>query len=68
MEDSLAIIPVDNHTLVLVVADGMGGMPAGEQASQIIVQSLSNILNKKPESQTVRNAIIEGIDIAECQN
>jgi len=66
-EDSLAIIPVDNHTLVLVVADGMGGMPAGEQASQIIVHSLSNILSKKPESQTIRNAIIEGIDIADAK-
>jgi len=61
-EDALAIIPVDDETTVLVVADGLGGMPAGEQASQIIVECLIDSLNDA--GIQTRDAILNGIDNA----
>jgi PPM family protein phosphatase len=61
-EDSLAIIPVDDETTVLVVADGLGGMAAGEQASKLLIEILINSLNDK--SISVREAILNGIDEA----
>ena len=63
-EDSLAIISVDDETTVLVVADGMGGMPAGEQASMIIVNSLINALSNATTEQQTRDAILNGIEEA----
>jgi serine/threonine protein phosphatase PrpC len=61
-EDALGVIPVDEETTVLVVADGLGGMPAGEQASQIVVECLIETL--QDESISVREAILTGIDEA----
>ena len=63
-EDALAIIPVDDETTVLVVADGMGGMPAGEQASMIVIESLINALSTATDEQQTRIAILNGIDEA----
>jgi PPM family protein phosphatase len=61
-EDALAVIPIDEETTVLVVADGLGGMPAGEQASQIVVECLIASLNNT--ELLVREAILNGIDEA----
>ncbi|MGB1801338.1 MAG: PP2C family protein-serine/threonine phosphatase [Gammaproteobacteria bacterium] len=61
-EDSLAIIPVDKDTTVLIVADGLGGMAAGEKASKLLVDSIINSLNK--DAVSVRESILNGIDNA----
>lgn len=61
-EDALGVIPVDKETTVLVVADGLGGMPAGEQASQTVVECLIESL--EDNSISVREAILNGIDNA----
>ncbi len=61
-EDALAVIPVDEKSTILVVADGLGGMPAGEQASQLMVECLiASVSNIK---SSVREAILNGIDEA----
>ena len=61
-EDALAIIPIDDETIILVVADGIGGMSKGEEASKIVVQSLiSTVANMK---SSVRESILDGIDKA----
>jgi protein phosphatase len=61
-EDSLAIIPVDDETTVLVVADGLGGMNAGEEASKLLIETLIDSLKNKDIS--IREAILSGIDTA----
>jgi serine/threonine protein phosphatase PrpC len=61
-EDALGVIPVNDDTTVLVVADGMGGMPAGEQASQTVIECLIDSL--KDTTVSVREAILNGIDNA----
>ena len=63
-EDSLAIIPVDDETTVLVVADGMGGMPAGEQASMIVINAIIDALDKVTTEQQIRDAVLNGIEEA----
>jgi PPM family protein phosphatase len=64
-EDALAIIPVDDETTVLVVADGLGGMAEGELASKLVVENLINSLSDK--SIRIREAILNGIDEANKQ-
>lgn len=61
-EDSLAVIPVDEDTTVLIVADGLGGMAAGEKASKLLVDSIIDSLNK--DAVSVRESILNGIDNA----
>ncbi len=64
-EDALAIIPVDEQVTILVVADGLGGMPAGEQASQMLVENLITALANGKDN--IRDAILRGIDDANRQ-
>ena len=64
-EDALAIIPVDEQSTILAVADGLGGMPAGEQASQILMESLIAALANGKDN--IREAILQGIDNANRQ-
>ena len=64
-EDSLAIIPVDEETTVLVVADGLGGMAAGEKASKLLVNCIIESLSNNVVS--VRESILNGVDNANQQ-
>ncbi len=66
-EDALAVIPVDEQTTVMVVADGMGGMPAGEQAARVIVESIIDACKTKTEQQLIRDVILTGIDQANAR-
>lgn len=64
-EDSVAAIPYGPDAVVLVVADGAGGLPAGRRASQTAVRSLESSLNvAMSETMLLRTAILNGIDAA----
>lgn len=64
-EDSLALLPVDDHAAVLVVADGVGGNAAGEQASRLAVTTLRrSLLEGLQEGQLVRTMLMNGIERA----
>lgn len=64
-EDALALIPVDNKTGVLVVADGVGGMPTGQDASRIAIESITTSINKAVrENIPLREGILNGIEQA----
>lgn len=64
-EDSAAVIPFDNHSAVLVVADGLGGNAAGELASRITIEAISAAIDEARSSGVLlRTAIINGIEQA----
>jgi PPM family protein phosphatase len=64
-EDSAALIPFDSHSGVLVVADGLGGGPSGQQASRLAVNALNNALKQAQRARlNMREAILNGIENA----
>lgn len=64
-EDAAGVFCLDEDALVLVVADGMGGAPQGEQASAIAVESTRSRLQLFDSSTTsIREAILDGIEDA----
>lgn len=64
-EDAAAIIPVNEHTTVLVVADGVGGQPAGAQASAYLVDAIKTACIRSEQEQTeLRDALLSAIELA----
>lgn len=64
-EDCIAVIPYGPAAAVLVVADGVGGMPAGRRASRQAIETLDASLQKAmTQTMLLRSAIIDGIDAA----
>lgn len=64
-EDSLAVIPVNDKAIVLAVADGLGGLPAGEMASRIVMEELKASLEHAGEEDlSLRAMILDGIELA----
>lgn len=64
-EDSAAIIPYDEHSGILVVADGAGGLPSGAKASEIAVKSLRKSLAKgKEKGVSLRACVLDAIERA----
>jgi serine/threonine protein phosphatase PrpC len=67
-EDS-GIIKVIGEHIVMAVADGAGGHPAGQKASKLTLESLLKNLNgikdpQKASAEDLRNAIINGFEEA----
>lgn len=65
-EDSAAIIPVAPDRILLAVADGMGGRPAGAEASRITVEHLRNIAGARASDDTHLRAVV--LDALEAAN
>ena len=64
-EDTIAVIPWGPESVVLVVADGAGGLPAGKRASLTAVSSLVEALSAAmSETMVLRTAILDGIEAA----
>jgi len=64
-EDGVAAIPYGPDAVVLIVADGAGGLPAGRRASQTAIRSLQESLDvAMSETMLLRTAILNGIDAA----
>ncbi len=64
-EDAAAVIAVGARSAVLLVADGFGGSPAGEQAARLAVESLQESLGDASEADgLLRTAIITGFERA----
>jgi serine/threonine protein phosphatase PrpC len=64
-EDCAALIPYDDTNGVLVIADGLGGLPGGSTASNLAVRRLKNSIEKAAQEQTpLREAILDGIERA----
>ncbi len=64
-EDAVAAIPYGPDAVVLVIADGAGGLPAGRRASRTAVRSLEKSLHMaKSETMLLRTTILNGIEAA----
>lgn len=66
-EDSLGFV-IDRNKAVFMVADGVGGMPKGEEASQTVIESIANAFSKNelfPKDETaIRNTMLDSIEHA----
>jgi serine/threonine protein phosphatase PrpC len=64
-EDAAALIPLDEGSAVLAVADGLGATPLGDHAASLAVRSLVRTLESpERERSRLRNAILDGIERA----
>lgn len=64
-EDGVAAIPYGPNAVVLVIADGAGGLPAGRRASQTAIDALrASLDNAMTETMLLRTAILNGIETA----
>jgi len=62
-EDTAAVIDLGDRRGLLVVADGLGGRPAGEIASGIAVAALEEHARSVPASaESLRTAILDAVD------
>ena len=64
-EDAAAVISVSNSALILAVADGVGGTPAGREASNRAVRTLSKVLaHTEVTPDNLRAAILDALEEA----
>ena len=64
-EDAAAVIPAGPDSVVLAVADGLGGGPAGEMASNLTLQCLVDAIDQAVQDNTLlRAAILDGCETA----
>ena len=64
-EDSAAVIRLDDETAVLMVADGVGGLPGGSQASALVIDLLLDASRKTLADHTdLRDVILSAIEEA----
>jgi len=64
-QDAVALLPFGEGSGVLVIADGVGGLPAGSAASAVAIRSIENSLGDAVKEGTdLRGAIITGIEKA----
>lgn len=66
-EDALAVVPVGPEAGVLVVADGVGGLPTGGVAARLTIESLVTQISQVGEDYAMRAAILDGIEHANRQ-
>ena len=64
-EDAVAVLPWDDRSGVLIVADGMGGGAMGEVAARLAITRLSAALDEADrQHMQLRTAILNGIEAA----
>ncbi len=62
-EDAAAAFRLSTGGILLLVADGMGGMPRGEQASALLVDAIHSAMTGM-DAASVRAGLIDAIDVA----
>ncbi|MCI0506570.1 MAG: protein phosphatase 2C domain-containing protein [Gammaproteobacteria bacterium] len=64
-EDSAAVFSLGGKDCALAIADGVGGMPCGAQASRIVIETLRESFAKASASEFgYREYVLNGIDEA----
>jgi serine/threonine protein phosphatase PrpC len=62
-EDAAAVIPLDTDSGILAVADGLGGLPAGNLAAGLALRHLAEHLNGQ-HGEAQREALLNGLEQA----
>lgn len=64
-EDAAAVLPINQDTGVIIIADGLGGMANGDIASSITVRTVTESIQKGIKEQlSIRECILNGIELA----
>ena len=63
-EDSAALIRFNEDSGVAVVADGLGGVAGGAEASRTVIETLLHEFSSAPRSVVLRDIILDSIDAA----
>ncbi len=64
-EDAAAVFHVGDTSAVLLVADGVGGLPSGELAAALALQEIEKtLLRSIQEGMRLRNGVLNGIESA----
>lgn len=64
-EDAAAVFPIDDTTVVIMVADGVGGQAEGDAASSNVVHEIDNLIKRHTHNGLeLREAILTGIEQA----
>lgn len=64
-EDAVGLIPYDKTSGVIIVADGLGGERAGNEASRLAIEKIRSAISQAAaEETTLREAILDGIEQA----
>ena len=60
-QDAAAVIPVDQNSVVLAIADGVGGAACGDIAARLVIESLATGL-QNASGGSLRYAILNAIE------
>jgi serine/threonine protein phosphatase PrpC len=64
-EDAAVVLLLDERRFVLAVADGVGGLPAGDQAARLSLETLVEALSAPgADGPSLRPAVLDGIERA----
>lgn len=63
-QDATAIVSFGDDRLVLAVADGAGGQPAGDRASEAAITAFAETVRDAAAGHALREAILQGFDRA----
>lgn len=63
-EDVAALVSLEPDSNVLIVADGVGGQQAGDEAARIALESIIDAVQQSREKQSLRDSILDGIEQA----
>ncbi len=64
-QDAMGLVAIDEDRLVLVLADGAGGQPAGDKASEAAVRTFGLTVQRVAlEGVPLREAVLQGFDAA----
>lgn len=63
-EDAVAVIPVADCGVVIAVADGVGGLPQGDKAARITLETLAEHVGGISDPAALRSTILDAIERA----
>ena len=67
-EDAAALIPVSKQRIILAIADGVGGLPAGRRAASTAVNNVSDaLITIDKNDERPRTAILDAMEAANME-